>query len=102
MQRRLAQKIVKHSWSVRETEMRVKQLAKPPEPRALRKLEHPDPNVRAAEAKLRRLLGTQVRINPSKPGSPGRIEIEYYSLADLDRIYNLIAPDRNAAVAHSS
>jgi len=100
MQRRLAQKIVKHSWSVRETELRVKQLAKPAEPRDLRKPEHPDPNVRAAEAKLRRLLGTQVRINPSKPGSPGRIEIEYYSLADLDRIYNLIAPDRNAAAAH--
>ena len=99
MQRRLAQKIIKHSWSVRETEMRVKQLAKPAETHALRPVEHPDPNVRAAEAKLRRLLGTQVRIHPSKSGTPGRIEIEYYNLSDLDRIYNLIAPDRNAVAA---
>jgi len=99
MKRRLAQKIIKHSWSVRETEMRVKHLGKPAEPRSLRPVEHPDPNVRAAEVKLRRLLGTQVRINPSKPGSPGKIEIEYYNLSDLDRIYNLIAPDRNAAAA---
>src|SRR5262245_40907616 len=32
MQRRLAQKIVKHNWSVRETEQRVKGLAKPKAP----------------------------------------------------------------------
>jgi len=90
MQRRLAQKIVKHNWSVRETEQRVKNLGKlkpdaPPKPRELS-----DPNIRAAEAKLRRSLSTQVRIQPAKPGATGRIEIEYYSLADLDRIFNAI------------
>jgi len=100
MQRRLAQKIVKHSWSVRETESRVRHLAKVDAgPRATAPSEHPDPNVRAVEVKLRRLLGTQVRIHPLKGGSPGRIEIEYYNLADLDRIYNLLAADRNAAAA---
>src|SRR5205809_5290151 len=56
MQRRLAQKIVKHSWSVRETELRVRQLRKTNAPRAMAAPEHPDPNVRAAEVKLRRLL----------------------------------------------
>lgn len=98
-QRRLAQKIVKHSWSVRETEQRVKSLTNlksttPPKTR-----ESTDPNIRAAEAKLRRSLSTQVRILPAKPGSTGRIEIEYYSLADLDRIFNAIVRDGDSATA---
>ena len=92
VQTELAKTIVQKQWSVRETEQRVRALTsgtpKPtPKPAA-----PPDPNVRAAEAKLRRHLGTQVRILPatSKPG--GRIEIEYYSLSDLDRLYNLLSP----------
>jgi len=102
MQRRLAQKIVKHSWSVRETEQRVKQIARPNAPSEAKLIEHSDPNVRAAEAKLRRLLGTQVRIHPIRSGSPGRVEIEYYNLADLDRIYNIIGANRDAAAAGGS
>lgn len=90
-QRRLAQKISKHSWSVRETERRVRVLSQTPTPsRAKTRTSQDDPNVRAAEVKLRRRLGTQVRILSPGTGSPGRIEIEFYSLADLDRIYNAI------------
>src|SRR5205807_1761371 len=63
-QRRLAQKILKHSWSVRETEQRVKLLSRPQPKVASPAVTHSDPNVRAAEAKLRRSLGTQVRIHP--------------------------------------
>lgn len=95
MQRRLAQKIVKHSWSVRETEQRIKTLGKPAPAVAPKVRETLDPNIRAAEAKLRRSLSTQVRIQPARSGSPGRIEIEYYSLADLDRIFNAIVRDRD-------
>lgn len=98
-QRRLAQKIIKQGWSVRETEQRVKQLAKPSLPHPAKATMVTDPNVRAAEAKLRRALGTQVHIHPIKPGGAGRVEIEYYNLADLDRIYNLIAQDRTASAA---
>src|ERR1041385_255808 len=99
MQRRLAHKIAKHKWSVRETEQRVKNLANPPDPRA-RKLASPsDPNIRAAEAKLRRALGTQVRIHAARPNNPGRIEIEYYSMVDLDRIYTAIMSERDAMAA---
>lgn len=88
-QRRFAQKIVKHNWSVRETEQRVKALAeRKPQPAKAPQLL--DPNVRAAEAKLRRALSTQVRIHPQRAGASGKIEIEYYSLADLDRIFNAI------------
>src|ERR1043166_2128562 len=96
-QRRFAQKIVKHGWSVRETEQRGKNLherktSPPKAPQAL------DPNIRAAEAKLRRALSTQVRIHPQRAGSSGKIEIEYYSLADLDRIYSaIVKPDEAAA-----
>lgn len=98
-QRRLAHKIVKHKWSVRETEQRVRDILKPAVPRPAKPAQHSDPNVRAAEAKLRRALGTQVRIQSARSNSPGRIEIEYYSLADLDRIYNVIINDRDVMVA---
>jgi len=99
VQRRLAHKIAKHKWSVRETEQRVKNLTNPPEPRAAKAAQHSDPNVRAAEAKLRRALGTQVRIQPARSGTPGRIEIEYYSMEDLDRIYTAIMGEKEAMVA---
>jgi ParB family chromosome partitioning protein len=92
VQRRLAQKIVKNNWSVREVERRVRHLTAPKQPRSLNKSVHEDPNLRAAEARLRRHLGTLVRIIPSEPGKSGKIEIEYYSLTDLDRIYTAIAP----------
>jgi len=92
LQRRLAQKIVKNNWSVREVERRVRNLATQEQPHASNKAVNEDPNLRAAEARLRRYLGTQVRIIPSKPGRSGKIEIEYYNLSDLDRIYTAIAP----------
>ena len=88
IQRRLAKKIVSQNWSVRETERRVKYADHKPAPRnAASVMAHNDPNIRAAETKLRRVLSTQVRI---VPGSPGRIEIEYYDLSDLDRIFTVI------------
>ena len=97
LQRRLAQKIVKFGWSVRETEQRVKRLSHTQQTRQTKTVIQADPNVLAAEAKLRRVLGTQVRIHPIKPGSPGRLEIEYYSMMDLDRIFSLIMNDRSIA-----
>src|SRR3989440_3969104 len=98
-QRRLAQKIVKHNWSVRETERRVRNLTSERRP-SKSSAEHADPNVRAAEVKLRRALSTQVRIIQSKRNLPGRLEIEFYDLADLDRIFNLIVRDAAAQLAH--
>ena len=97
-QRRLAQKIVNQNWSVRETERRVKNIHQPEERPAKRELVHTDPNIRAAETKLRRILSTQVKITT---GSPGRIEIEYYDLPDLDRIFTLITRSA-AAEAHTA
>jgi hypothetical protein len=48
-----------------------------------------DPNVRAAESKLRRALGTQVKILMSDQGR-GKVEISFFNSQDLDRIYNLL------------
>jgi ParB family chromosome partitioning protein len=48
-----------------------------------------DPNVKAAIQELERVLGTKVRI-VEKAKQKGRIEIEYYSAEDLDRIYGAI------------
>jgi hypothetical protein len=50
-----------------------------------------DPNVRAAENKLRRALGTQVKILQTAEGK-GKIEISFFDTRDLDRVYNLIMP----------
>jgi ParB family transcriptional regulator, chromosome partitioning protein len=102
LQRRYAQKIVKHNWSVRETERRIKHApeSKPASAKPIPK--GTDPNIRAAEAKLRRHLGTQVQIAPAKGGSPGRIEIEYYSPLDLDRLYTIILSSSDANNPHAA
>lgn len=92
MQRRLARKIVEMSLSVRETEKAVKRLGredtKTPERELIK--QKIDANVKSAEIKLRRQLSTQVHIFPDGRGTGGKIEIEYYSDSDLDRIYQLV------------
>lgn len=93
MQRHLAGKIIEMSMSVRETEKAVKRVGKG----SLQTGENKrlsgknDANVQAAETKLRRRLGTQVQIIPDGRGTGGKIEIEYYSDSDLDRIYGLLS-----------
>jgi len=89
--RKLASRIIERSLSVRETESAVKKLASP----GRSKSEKPaaagkDPNVVNAETKLRRRYGTQVRIVGSGAGTKGKIEIEFYNAADLDRIFRLL------------
>jgi ParB family chromosome partitioning protein len=91
-QRRIARKIVAKGLSVRETERVMQQLS--------RRLGKPsggklhggpgDPNIKAAEAKLRRKLSTRISILPSSSRPGGKIEIEYYDDRDLDRFYDLL------------
>ena len=52
-----------------------------------------DPNVKAAAQALEETLGTRVRIL-EKSEQRGKIEIEYYSQEDLDRIYTMIVGER--------
>jgi ParB family chromosome partitioning protein len=88
----IANRAAAHGQSVRDVErivrrLTVEQLAsgdEPPKPQ--------DPNVKAAARQLEETLGTRVRII-EKTEQRGRIEIEYYSQDDLQRIYGLIAPE---------
>lgn len=92
IQRRVARNIVEQSLSVRETERAIKRIIAGVNPATavLREAKVEDANVRAAETKLRRRFGTQVRILPSQKGEGGKIEIEYYNDGDLDRVYQLL------------
>ncbi len=91
LQRRLARKVIEQDLSVRATERLVRELN---EPRSRGKqapqADTGDANVRAAENKLRRQFGTQVRIVTSPGSQAGRIEIEFYNASDLDRLYSLL------------
>jgi ParB family chromosome partitioning protein len=88
MQRALAEKVVAQGLSVRQVERLTKRMTEPRDPSADAD-EAVDPNVKAAIAELERVLGTKVRI-VEKNENRGRIEIEYYSTQDLDRIYSAI------------
>ncbi len=92
VQRSVARATIENGWSVRETEKAVKRSRAGVTPgiEAKAKGSEQDANVKAAQTKLMRALSTNVKIHPGKKGSGGKIEIEYYSTDDLDRIYQLL------------
>ncbi len=86
-QRRIARDVIARSLSVRETESLVKTLVeagKPP--RGAADPKPADVHTRAAEDRLKLLLGTRVRI--VRHGTRGRIEIDFVSEQELIRIYD--------------
>jgi ParB family chromosome partitioning protein len=87
----IAEKTVALGLSVRQVEAQVQELTsdRGKQGSAARKESIQDPNVRAAADELERALGTRVRIVELSE-QRGRIEIEYYSQADLDRLYQQI------------
>ncbi len=93
-QKGLAKIVLDMNLSVRDTEKAVKRmlagenLEKTPAPKT--KNIEIDANMKAAETKLRRFLGTQTKILPNKNGTGGKIEIEYYGEEDLNRVYELL------------
>jgi len=78
-----ARKILARGLSVREAEALSRQ--KPKSPSAAKRR---DPQIASLEDKLKRSLGTRVAIRHS--GKRGRIEIEYYSLEELDRLLDIL------------
>ena len=91
VQRRLARRIIEQDLSVRATEKLVRARLEDRSAKVSRAASEPaDANVRAAETKLRRRFGTQVRIVRAKGASAGRIELEFYNSTDLDRLYSLL------------
>jgi len=91
IQRRAARNIIEKGLSVRDAERHVKGAnasAAAATPR--RSIITKDANIRSAETKLMRALGTNVKISPSGKDNAGKIEIEYYNLDDLDRLYQML------------
>lgn len=93
-QEEMCERIINQHLSVRETERVVKDMNSPPAfwkqpgeatppPFTL------DANVQAALGEMAMSLGTKVHLLARTPTS-GRLEIEYYSQEDLDRIYTVI------------
>lgn len=95
-QRRIARSIIEMSLSVRETERTVKKSQSGTQ-MAGKKASgvKKDANIVSAETKLQRKLSTKVNIIPDLKGVGGKVEIEYYSVEDLDRIYQLIIENRD-------
>jgi ParB family chromosome partitioning protein len=83
-------KVIKRGLSVRETERLVKRsnLQKSREDRASKSTGEDELHLGYLEETLRKFLGTQVRI--PKKGKRGKIEIEFYSKEDLERIIEII------------
>lgn len=86
LQSQLAEKAAAQGFSVRQVERLVKKVNEPREP-SERPLQ--DPNIKAAVTELESTLGTRVRI-VEKSDDRGRIEIEYYSQSELQRLYEWI------------
>ena len=88
LQREVAEKIVAQGLSVRQVEALTQRMTETRKPKSPKEV-NLDPNVKAAIEELERVLSTKVRI-VEKSNNTGKIEIEYYSAEDLDRIYAAI------------
>jgi ParB family chromosome partitioning protein len=80
--------VIARALSTRETEKLVRNLKLG----RRRRRESPavDPDLRSLVEDLQRALGTKIRVLPKARSNKGKIEIEYYSLADLERIIGSI------------
>lgn len=82
----LARTIVTRGLSVREAESLSKRVSRPKKKLSRSK----DPQIASLEEKLKQSLGTKVKIQHK--GKRGKIEIEYYSLDELDRLLDILIP----------
>jgi ParB family transcriptional regulator, chromosome partitioning protein len=88
-QLRIARDVIARSLSVRETEALVKRLVEASAPARTAAAPKPaDVHTRAAEDRLKLLLGTRVRIVRS--GTRGYIEIDFVSEEELIRIFEVL------------
>jgi ParB family transcriptional regulator, chromosome partitioning protein len=80
--------VLARALSTRETEKLVRNLKLG----RRRRRESPavDPDLRSLVEELQRALGTKIRVLPKARSNKGKIEIEYYSLPDLERIIGTI------------
>ncbi len=84
----LANKIFDEKLSVRETEKLIKDIKNPKKPKKKKETENPF-IYKDIEEKMKEVMGTKVNIS-SKGNGKGRIEIEYYSDKELERMFDMI------------
>jgi len=85
----LANRIFDEKLSVRDVEKLMKELKKPVKKKVDTGKEHTF-LYEDLEERLKGIIGTKVNVNPKKNGK-GKIEIEYYSEKELERIFDLLA-----------
>lgn len=94
LQYETATRIFDEKFSVRETEKLVKRILNGENKREEKATEE-DEQLKIVyagyEEKLKSIIGTKVNINRNKDGKKGKIEIEYYSPDEFERILDLIS-----------
>lgn len=88
IQTELAEKIIDEQLSVRETEKAVKSILNKEEKASKPKLGN-ESLYQTIEEKMKRKIGTKVKIK-RKGENKGKIEIDYYSADDLEKIIELL------------
>ena len=83
--------VIDKGLSVRQTEELVRETGRK-RPRSRQKKTTVDPWLHEMETNLKHTLATGVRIRPGRRG--GKIEIEYYSLEDLERLAEALQGDQ--------
>ena len=86
LRKAIAEKIVNEGLSVRETEKLVSEAGQPAKKRAARKPKNPD--LARVEEDLKEALGTRVNIKHN--GKKGKIEIEFFSRDELERLIDTL------------
>lgn len=91
----LAGRVLKEGLSVRSLERIVENLRKPPRKGRSERVDIPAAHLQHLSDQLHQTLGTSVRLTTSKTlGNgkkvPGRIEIDFYSTDDLDRLLQIL------------
>lgn len=94
MQLQLLEKMLKHNYSVRQVELEVRKLLTPVKKKSKNIISSTtgkisDSTKKDLEERLQRILGTKVIFKQTKNGS-GEIIIEFYSSAELERLYELL------------
>lgn len=96
-QKHIAKSVIERHLSVRETERLMKNIISSEngveQKEAVTEkitVKRNDPNIQAAEDKLRRKFGTRVKVLQNTDGK-GKIEIEFYNQSDLNRIYEMLS-----------
>lgn len=96
----LAERVLKEGLSVRSLERILEKLRKPPKKSRSERTDIPAAHLQHLSDQLHQTLGTSVRLTASKTLSngkkvPGRIEIDYYSTDDLDRLLQILGIAEN-------